>query len=80
MNGANLQFFVHDIMPHVFPMLDLEDVPSYTESWKEITSFIQNVSEDNPLIVKADQVHWNGTRKPIADEDYITLSRDQVPN
>jgi acetyl esterase/lipase len=77
-NGASLQFFLHENMPHVFPMHNLVKVPSFQEGWKEVQSFIRDVADGNSVIARGERVHWDGSREDIAEEDYITLSNEEV--
>ena len=77
MNGATAQIFLHEKVPHVFPMYDFP-YKVFTESWEEISHFIQDIARGNPIITKAERVHWDGSQEEIAESDYITISRDEV--
>ena len=78
MNGANLQIYLHEKMPHVFPMYNLSNVKSFTEGWNEIRSFIRDITNGTAILTKAERVHWDGSRDDLVEEDYIIMSRDQV--
>ena len=78
MNGATAQAFLHEKVPHVFPIYDFPAIKTFTESWDEIRLFIQDIEQENPIVTKAKRVHWDGTKEDIADDDYITISRDEV--
>lgn len=78
MNGATLQAFLHEKLPHVFPIYNFPEINTITESWKEIRLFIQNIEEGNQIVVKAELVHWDGSKDNIPEEDFITISPDEV--
>jgi hypothetical protein len=78
MNGATLQAFLHEKLPHVFPIYNFPEIKSIEESWNEIRSFIQDIERDNPIVTKAEQVHWNGSKDAIPEEDYITITPREV--
>lgn len=79
MNGAELQFFLHEKMPHVWLLYDLPESKSYTETWKEIALFIQNVVDKDTIVSKAQRVHWDGSRDDIDEAEYISMSQAEVP-
>jgi hypothetical protein len=78
MNGAVAQAFLHENVPHVFPIYDFPEIKTFTESWEEIRLFIQDIEQKHPMVTKAKRVHWDGSKEDIADDDYITISRDDV--
>jgi hypothetical protein len=78
MNGADLQLFVHEKMPHVWPLYDFPKIKSMTETWKEIRLFIQSIADGDTIIKKAERVHWDGSREDIKQEDYIIMSNEEV--
>jgi hypothetical protein len=78
MNGADLQLFIHENMPHVWPLSDMSGVKSMTETWKEIRLFIQSIADGDTIITKAERVHWDGSKEDIKQEDYITMSKEEV--
>jgi hypothetical protein len=78
MNGAKIQFFVHEKLPHVFPIYDFPVVKSLQEAWKEIRLFVQDIINNDKIVTKAERVHWDGSRVEIAEDEYITMSRDEV--
>lgn len=78
MNGATLQAFLHENLPHVFPVYDFPEIKTITKSWDEIGSFIQNIAKSSQVVTNAGQVHWDGSKDAIAEEDYITITPDEV--
>jgi hypothetical protein len=78
MNGATAQIFLHEKLPHVFGIYGFPDIKSIAESWEEIRMFIQDIEQRNSIVTKAKRVHWDGSAAEIADDDYITISRDEV--
>jgi hypothetical protein len=66
-------------MPHVWLLYDLPESKSYTETWKEIALFIQNVVDKDTIVRKAQRVHWDGSRDDIDEAEYILMSQAEVP-
>ena len=78
MNGATVQAFLHEKLPHDFPLYDFPEIKSITKSWEEIRLFIKCLDEDNQIITKAEEVHWDSSTEAIAEEDYISITPDEV--
>jgi acetyl esterase/lipase len=74
MNGAKLQAFLHEKLPHVFPIYDFPEVKTITESWNEIRVFILDIAEGNEITVKMERVHWDGSKDDIAEQDYVKIT------
>jgi hypothetical protein len=77
MNGATLQFYVHENVPHVFHMYDFPD-QIFVDGWDELGSFMDDIEKGCEIVSKAEEVRWNGTKDPIAEDQFITISPDQV--
>ncbi len=78
MNGATIQAFLHQKLPHVFPIYDFPEIKTITKSWEEMRLFVKDLEEDNEIVTKAEQVHWDGSKDVIAEEQYITITPDEV--
>jgi hypothetical protein len=71
MNGATAQIFIHENTPHVCSMFDFPKIKVFTEACTEIRQFIRNIDEGAQIVMKAERVHWDGSRDEIAEEEYI---------
>lgn len=62
----------------LFPIYDFPEFATFNERLVEIRNLIGRTGET--VVSKAERVHWDGSRDPIEEEEYIRISRDEVPS
>lgn len=59
-------------------MYDFPDQQIFIDGWDELGSFMKDVEKGREIVIKAEEVRWNGTKDPISEDQFITISPDQV--
>jgi hypothetical protein len=77
-NGATLQFFAHENLPHVFHMYDFPEEKIFIDGWDELGSFMEDIEKGGDIVGKIEEVRWDGTKDPIPEDQFITISPCQV--
>jgi hypothetical protein len=64
MNGATLQFYAHENLPHVFHMYDFPDEQIFIDGWDELRSFM----DENAVRLSAKQRKCDGMGPKIPSQ------------
>lgn len=80
MNGATLQLYAHENLPHVFHIYAhmFLDLKIFNDGWHELGSFVDSVAHSDDIVSKTVEIRWDGSNEAIEEDKFITITPDQV--